>query len=126
MLGARQSPSRFQPFVKRSRGQWREQSKNGQPRRPGANLLESALGFADGVVVHAENKRCDGVNVAGGKPFQNSGIFAGLVETLVDVGKICGIDGLHADEDPFAASGGKWVFIGMESIDPTNLADVDP
>ena len=26
--------------------------------------------------------------------------------------------------DLIAASGGKWVFIGMESIDPTNLADV--
>src|SRR5690348_2197955 len=27
--------------------------------------------------------------------------------------------------DLIAASGGKWIFIGMESIDPTNLADVD-
>src|SRR5213082_1982590 len=27
--------------------------------------------------------------------------------------------------DLIAASGGKWVFIGMESIDPTNLADVN-
>jgi radical SAM superfamily enzyme YgiQ (UPF0313 family) len=26
--------------------------------------------------------------------------------------------------DLIAASGGKWIFIGMESIDPTNLADV--
>src|ERR1700683_3478527 len=26
--------------------------------------------------------------------------------------------------DLIAASGGKWVFIGMESIDPTNLKDV--
>ena len=27
--------------------------------------------------------------------------------------------------DLIAASGGKWMFIGMESIDPTNLADVN-
>jgi radical SAM superfamily enzyme YgiQ (UPF0313 family) len=27
--------------------------------------------------------------------------------------------------DLIAASGGKWVFIGMESVDPTNLADVN-
>jgi len=27
--------------------------------------------------------------------------------------------------DLIAASGGKWVFIGMESIDPANLADVN-
>ena len=27
--------------------------------------------------------------------------------------------------DLIAASGGKWVFIGMESIDPTNLKDVN-
>jgi radical SAM superfamily enzyme YgiQ (UPF0313 family) len=27
--------------------------------------------------------------------------------------------------DLIAASGGKWIFIGMESIDPTNLADVN-
>src|SRR5438046_8336763 len=26
--------------------------------------------------------------------------------------------------DLIAASGGKWIFIGMESIDPSNLADV--
>ena len=103
MLGARQSPGGFQPFVKRGRGQRREQSKNGQPCGPGANFLESALGDADGVVVHAENERSDGVNVAGGKPFQNRGIFAGLVETLVDVGKVGRVDGLHADEDPLAA-----------------------
>src|SRR6266851_9534476 len=95
VLGARQSPGSFPPLVKRSRGQRRKQSKNGQPRGPGANFLESALGDAYGVVVHAENKRSDGVNVAGGKPFQNSGIFAGLVETLVDVGKVGRVDGLH-------------------------------
>jgi radical SAM superfamily enzyme YgiQ (UPF0313 family) len=27
--------------------------------------------------------------------------------------------------DLIAASGGKWIFIGMESVDPTNLADVN-
>ena len=27
--------------------------------------------------------------------------------------------------DLIAASGGKWIFIGMESIDPANLADVN-
>jgi len=26
--------------------------------------------------------------------------------------------------DLIAAAGGKWIFIGMESIDPANLADV--
>jgi radical SAM superfamily enzyme YgiQ (UPF0313 family) len=31
---------------------------------------------------------------------------------------------LRDDVDLIAASGGKWVFIGMESIDPLNLADV--
>ena len=27
--------------------------------------------------------------------------------------------------DLIAAAGGKWIFIGMESIDPTNLKDVN-
>src|SRR5260370_36852821 len=100
MLGARQAPGSFQPFVKRSRRQWREQSKNGQPRGPGANFFQRAFRDAYGVVIHAENKRSDGVNVASGQPLQYGGVFAGLVETLVDVGKIGGIDGLHADKDP--------------------------
>ncbi len=103
MLGAGQSPGGLQPFVKRRRGQRSEQSKNGQTCGPSANFFQRALRDTYSVVVHAENKRSDGINVAGGEPLQHSCIFAGLVEALFDVGKVGRVDGLHADEDPLAA-----------------------
>src|SRR5712692_288014 len=103
VLRARQSSGGFQPFVKRRRGQWCEQSKNGQTRGPSANLFKGALRDSYGVVVHTENKRSDGVNVAGGEPLQHGCIFAGFVEALIYVGKVGRVNGLHADEDPLAA-----------------------
>ena len=103
VLRPRQPPRGFQPLVERRRGQRREQAKDRQPGRPGANFLQRALGNSGRVVVHAENKRSDGVDVALRQPLEHGGIFARLVESLVHVGEIGGIDGLHADEDPLAA-----------------------
>ena len=81
----------------------------GRPGRPGANLREGALGHAGGVIVHAKDKRRDGIDVALGQAFQHGGVFAGLVESFVHVFEIGGIDRLHADEDPLAAGGGDEV-----------------
>src|SRR4029077_6650276 len=115
-------------FVQRRRGQRGEQAKNGQPCGPSADFLECPLRETDGVVVRAENERGDGVNVALGKALEHGGIFAWFVEALVYVRKVRGIDGFHADENPFAAGGGDEVDeflvaqeIGADLRDPMDL-----
>src|SRR5713226_9874226 len=109
VLRARQSPGGLQPFVKRRRGQWGEQAEDGQPRRPSVNLFKCPLRDTYGIVVHAENKGSDGVNIALGEPLEHGGIFTWLIEPLVHIGKISRVDGLHADKDPLAAGGGNEV-----------------
>src|SRR5260370_1105920 len=125
----RQSPGCLQSFVKRRRGQRSEQSKDGQSSRPGTNLLKRPLRDTYGVVVHAKNKRGDGINVAPGKPLEHGGILTRLVETLVYVGQACRIDGLPSDKDPLSAAGRNEVHellvtqeIGADLSDPVNLA----
>ncbi len=100
VLWARQSPGGLQPFVKRRRGQRGEQAKDGQPRGPSTNLFHGPLCYAYSVVVHAENERGDGVNVALGEPLEHGGVLTRFVEALVHVGQVRRINGLHADEDP--------------------------
>ena len=118
MLGTREPPSGLQPFVKRRGRQRRQQAKDGEPRRPSANLLQSSLGDAGRVVVHAEDKRGDGINVALGQPIEDGGVLARLVEAFFYVGKIGRIDGFHADEDPFASG-------GCNQIDKLLIAQAD-
>jgi hypothetical protein len=97
---AGQAPCGFEPFVKRRCGQRSEQSKNRQARRPSANFLKRAIGDTSSVIVHAENERSDCVDVALCESLEYGSIFTGFVEAFVDVGKICGINRFHADEDP--------------------------
>ena len=59
---------------------------------------------------------------------QDGGVFAGLIKTFIDVGEIGGVDGLHADENPFAAGLGDEVDkffvaqkIGADLRDPMDL-----
>src|SRR6266446_7069670 len=103
VLRARQSPGGLQSFVKRCCGQRGEQAKNGQSRRPRANFSEGALRDSYGVVVHAENKGSDGIHVSLGEPLEHGGILTRLVEALVYVRQVRGINRLHADEDPLTA-----------------------
>src|SRR5260370_16181274 len=109
VLWARQSPGGLQPFVKRRRGQRGEQAKDGQSRGPSANLLKGALRDTYCVVVHAENERGDGINVALGEPLKHGGILTRFVEALVYVSKVRGINRFHADEDPISSRGGDEV-----------------
>ena len=155
MLWTREPPGECKPVVKRGvAGNGVSKPKTGRPGGHAAHLIERALGHTRGVVIHAEDKVCDGINVALGEPFEHARVLLGLVEAFVDTSEIRGIDGLHADEDPaaagggdqvhwiaqisanlcprdeelldlIAASGGRWIFIGMESIDPANLAGVN-
>src|SRR6266851_5300303 len=74
-----------------------------QAENGAANLGQSAIGNAGGVVVHAKNERRNGVDIAVRQTLQNGSVFAGLVEAFVDVSEVRGIDGLHADEHPFTA-----------------------
>ena len=90
-------------------GKRREQAEDGESRGPGANLLERAFGYADGVVVHAEDEGRDRVDVAFRQALEHRGVFAGLVEAFVHVCQVGGIDGFHADEDPLAARSGDEV-----------------
>ncbi len=69
-------------------------------------MLERALSRAYGIVIHAEDERSDGIDVALREALQDSGVFFGLVEALIHIFQIDGIDRLHADEDPLAAGGG--------------------
>src|SRR5713101_9660604 len=109
VFGAGQTACGFQALVKRRGGQRSQQAEDGQSWRPGLNLVQGALGNAGGVVVHAENERGDSEDVALRETLEDGGVLTGLVETLVDVFQVGGVDGLHADEDPFAARGGNEV-----------------
>src|SRR5208337_1842925 len=95
---------------------------------PGADLPQGTVGDADGIVVHAEDERGDGVDIAFGEAFENGGVFARLIESLVDVFEIGGIDGLHADEDPLASGSGDEIAeflvaqeVGADLGDPVDL-----
>ena len=66
---------------------------------------QRALGDSDGVVVHAENKRSDRVDIALCQPLQHGGVLARLIESFIDVFQIGGVDGFHTDKDPLAAGG---------------------
>src|SRR5260370_1158433 len=95
-------------------------SLSGKPMKPGPefapvpNPATSKVSKLPGLPLH--NKRPKSLLreliPAGGQVHWVAQISANLLrdEELVDL---------------IAASGGKWVFIGMESIDPTNLADVN-
>src|SRR5208283_6022762 len=118
----------MQPFVEWRGGQRREQAKDGEARRPSTNLIQGALGDSGRVVVHSKDERSDGVYIAAGEALEDGGVFAGLVEALVDGREVCRIDGLHADEDPFAARGRDEVYefgvaqeIGADLGDPMDL-----
>src|SRR5439155_3847123 len=99
----------FQALVELGCGQRRQQAEDGETRGPSANLFECALGDGGGVVVHAEDKRSNRVNVAFGEALEHGGVLTGLVESLVDVFEIDGVDGFHADEDPLASRSGDQV-----------------
>src|SRR5215472_10309395 len=100
VLRTREPPSGFQPFVERRRWQWRHQAEDRQPRRPTANFLQSSLRYARLVIVHTEDKRGDGINVALGEPTEHYTILTWLVEAFLNVREVGRIDGFHPDEDP--------------------------
>src|SRR5215472_19233737 len=106
VLRTSEPPSGFQPFVERRRWQWRYQAKDRQPRRPTANFLQSSLRYARLVIVHAEDKRGDCINVTLGEAIKHCGILTWLVEAFLNVAKVGWIDGFHPDEDPLATRGG--------------------
>src|SRR5258708_4467740 len=56
VLRTGEPPSGFQPPVKRRRRQRGHQTKDRQPWRPSANLLQSSLCHSRRVIVHAKNK----------------------------------------------------------------------
>src|SRR5882757_9325648 len=123
-----QSPGGLQPFVKRCRGQRGEQTKDRQASGPSMNLFKGALRDTHSVVVHAKNKGRDGVNVALREPLEHGGVLTRFVEALVYVGKVCRVDGFHADEDPLPSGGGDEVHefliaqqIGADLRDPVHL-----
>src|ERR1019366_3933191 len=62
-----------------------------------------ALHDSGRVIVHAENKGSDRINVALGEPLEYGCILTRLVESLVYASKVGRVDGLHANEDPLAA-----------------------
>src|SRR5882724_1114334 len=109
MFGAGEAASDFQAFVERRGRKRSEQPENGEAWGPGANFLQGALGDSRRVVVHAEDEGSDGVNVALGQALEYGGVLAGFIEAFVDVGEIGGVDGLHADENPFATARGDEV-----------------
>src|SRR5216684_9023509 len=128
VLRTRQPPRGFQPFVERSRRQWRHHTKDRQPRRPSANLLESSFCHARRVIVHAKDKRGDGKNVAPGEPIEHHSIFTWLIEAFFYVSKVGRIDGFHSDEDPLASCGRDQINelliaqqIGADLGDPMHL-----
>ena len=128
VLGTGQAAGDVKTLVERRARQRREQAENRQARRPGADLFERAFGGADGVVIHAEDERCDGVDVALARRSRTAAYSLRLVETFVDVFQVGGIDGLHADEDPLAAGGGDEVDefliaqeVGADLGDPIDL-----
>src|SRR5215467_14923841 len=90
VLRTSEPPSRFQPFVERRRRQGRYQAKDRQPRRPTANFFQSSLRYARLVIVHAEDKRRDCINVALGEPTEHYTILTWLVEAFLNVGKVSG------------------------------------
>ena len=127
-LGRVKRPAAVETLEERSAGQGSEQAENRQAGRPGADLFERAFGGADGVVIHAEDEGSDGIDVALRQALEHGGIFFRLVEALVDVFQVGGIDRLHADEDPLAAGGGNEVDefliaeeVGADLSDPIDL-----
>src|SRR5712692_3788924 len=128
VFGAGQAAGGFEAFVERRGGERREQAEDGQAWRPSLNLVQGALGYTGGVVVHAKDEGGDGEDVALGEALEHGGILTGLVETFVDVFEVGGVDGLHADEDPLATRGGDEVDeffvaqeIGADLGDPMHL-----
>src|SRR5258706_2493089 len=64
MFGPSQAARGCETLQKRSARQRREQAEDRKPGGPGADLLECALGGADGIVIHAEDEGSDGVDIA--------------------------------------------------------------
>src|SRR6266849_1979232 len=98
---AGQAAGGLEPFVKGRGGQGSKQAEDGQSWRPVLYFVQGALGDAGGVVVHAENEGSNREHVALSEALENGGVLTGLVETFVDVFEVGGVDGLHADENPF-------------------------
>ena len=88
VFGPRQTAFLRQTIVERRGRKGRDLSENRQYRRPVANLLQGALGDAGGIIIQAENKGSDGVDVAPRQPLQHAAYSRGLVEALVDAGEI--------------------------------------
>src|SRR3989442_9327253 len=103
MLGARQPAFSRQPVVQRGGGEGCDLTENRETRRPFADFGQGPLGDSRGVVIQAEDERRDGVDVAPGQRLEPPGVFARLIEALLDAGQIGRVQRLHADENPFAA-----------------------
>ncbi len=129
VLRPRQPAGGLKLLVKRCRGQRREQTEDGQARRPGANLLKCPFRDSGRVVVHAKNEGSDRINVALGEPLEHGCILTRLVEPLAYAGKVRRVDGLHPDKHPLAARGCNEVHefliaqqIGADLGDPVHLS----
>src|SRR5260370_32840946 len=109
MLGAGQTAGDFEALVERSGGKRSEQAEDGSGWWPSLNLLQCAVGYAHGIVVHAKDERSDVEDVALGEAREEGGVLTGLVESFVDVVRVGGWDGFHAHEDQFPSRGGDEV-----------------
>ena len=103
VLGPRQSTFRSEFVIRRrsrQRDQWTEYRHHGGPL---GNLFQSSIGDAGRVVVETKNKRSDCIDITLGQSIKDRGVFGRLVEALVYIGQIRGIERLHANEYPHAA-----------------------
>src|SRR6185312_13597923 len=103
VLHPREPPGSLKPLVERRRGQRRQQPEDRQAGRPTANLFQGPLCHAGRVIVHAENKRRDRIDIPLGKPLEHCRVLTRLVEALFHVREVRRIDGFHADEDPLSS-----------------------
>ena len=68
------------------------------------HFVERSFGYANRVVIEAEDKGCDRQNISRRQAVEHGGIIAGFVKALAHIGKIRRVDRLHTDEYP-ATSG---------------------
>src|SRR5579862_3587269 len=104
MSWARQASGGHKLVIKWGRGVRRQQSKDRQPRRPGADHIQGALRHAGRIAVHSKYEGGNRVKAVALEAFQNRSILLWLVEALMHTFQILYVDRFKSHEDPFATA----------------------
>ncbi len=103
-------------------------SEDGQSRRPALYLFQGPRGNSRRVIVQADNKGRDSVDVSPGEPVEHGAILRRLIEALIYVRQIHRINRLHTNENPLTVRRSDQIYqllvaqkVGANLSDPWQL-----